>query len=356
MSNGLYIASTHPFAGKSMLCIGIGQRFQKEGIQFGYMKPLGNAPILSDGEIGQDRDAAFACDIFNIQEDPALITPIQVTQDFKMQFFNGTTKDYMPEVKKAFETLRQGKDTMIVSGTGHYYTGKFCKLDNFRIAQELGLKVLVVDRLSSEPQYDKLLHLKEIFGDTMIGTVLNDIPVEFIPEIEAVTKPFLERSQIPVYGIIQSDPLMRAIKVSDLADQLGGKIIAAQNDAAGMVENFLIGTMQVENFMTYFRRKPNSAVIVGGDRADVQLVAIEGECPAIILTGNLYPNDIILSRADTLKVPIIMVRDDTYVVAHRMEQLLNRYKMHDIKKVRQAGQLVESAIDMTRLKANLGLA
>ena len=51
-----------------------------------------------------------------------------------------------------------------------------------------------------------------------------------------------------------------------------------------------------------------------------------------------------------------MVRDDTYVVAHRMEQLLNRYKMHDIKKVRQAGQLVESAIDMSRLKADLGLA
>lgn len=356
MPNGLYIASTQPFAGKSMLCIGIGQRFQKEGIQFGYMKPLGNAPLLSDGAVGQDLDAAFACDIFNIQEDPSLVTPIQVTQDFKMQFFTGTDKDYLPDIKQAFETLRQGKDTMIVSGTGHYYTGKFCNLDNFRIAKELGLKVLVVDRLMGEAQFDKLLHMKEIFGDTMVGAVLNDIPPQFIPEIEAVTKPFLERNNIPIYGIIQSDPLMRAIKVSDLAEQLGGRVIAAQNDAGGMVENFLIGTMQVENFMTYFKRQPNSAVIVGGDRADVQLVAIEGECPAIILTGNLYPNDIILSRADTLKVPIVMVRDDTYVVAHRMEQLLNRYKMHDIKKVRQAGQLVESAIDMTRLKADLGLA
>lgn len=355
MPKGLYITSTQPYAGKSMLCIGIGQRFQKDGIQFGYMKPLGSAPLLTDGEIGQDQDAAFACDIFGIQEDPALVTPIQVTQDFKMQFFNGTNKDYMPQIKEAFEKLCQNKETMIVSGTGHYYTGKFCNLDNFRIAKELGLKVLVVDRLTGEAQYDKLLHLKEIFGDTMLGAVLNDIPAQYIPEIEAVTKPFLERNNIPVYGIIQSDPLMRAIKVSDLAEQLGGRVIAAQNDAGGMVENFLIGTMQVENFMTYFRRNPKSAIIVGGDRADVQLVAIEGECPCIILTGNLYPNDIILSRADTLKVPIIMVRDDTYVVAHRMEELLNRYKMHDIKKVRQAGQLVESAIDMTRLKSNLGL-
>lgn len=355
MPNGLYIASTQPFAGKSMFCIGIGQRLQKEGIKFGYMKPLGNAPVLSDGGIGQDEDAAFACEVFNIQENPDLITPVQVTQDFKMQMFNGSDKDYLPEISQAFHTLREGKETMLVSGTGHYYTGKFCGLDSFRIARELDLKVLVMDRLTGEVQYDKLLHLKEMYGDIMLGAILNDVPAQFIPEIEAITKPFLERNDIPVYGIIQSDPLMRSIKVSDLADHLGGKIIAAQVDAVNMVESFLIGTMQVENFMTYFRRQPNSAVIVGGDRADVQLVAIEGECPCIILTGNLYPNDIILSRADTLKVPIIMVRDNTYVVAHRMEQLLNRYKMHDVKKVRQAAQLVESAVDITRLKKDLGL-
>ena len=52
-----------------------------------------------------------------------------------------------------------------------------------------------------------------------------------------------------------------------------------------MVENFLIGTMQVENFLTHFKKHRNSAVIVGGDRSDVQLVALEGDCPCLILTG-----------------------------------------------------------------------
>ena len=82
-----------------------------------------------------------------------------------------------------------------------------------------------------------------------------------------------------------------------------------------MVENFLIGTMQVENFMTHFRKHKNSAVIVGGDRSDVQLVALEGNCPCLVLTGNLYPNDIILTRSEVLSIPIVVVRDDTFTVA-----------------------------------------
>ena len=136
---------------------------------------------------------------------------------------------------------------------------------------------------------------------------------------------------------------------------LGGRLVASQGRADGMVENFLIGTMQVENFMTYFRRNPNAAVIVGGDRADVQLVAIEGNCPCLVLTGNLYPNDIILSRADSLGVPIVMVRQDTYSIAKKMESLLNRHKMRDVMKVRQGVELINSSLDFTAIRSALGV-
>ena len=107
--------------------------------------------------------------------------------------------------------------------------------------------------------------------------------------------------------------------------------------------------------MTYFRRQKNSAIIVGGDRADVQLVAIEGECPCLVLTGNLFPNDIILSRADTLGVPIIMVRDDTYTVAKKMESLLSRHKMRDVMKIRQGAHLVSTNLDFATIRSALGV-
>ncbi|MDR0338775.1 MAG: hypothetical protein LBH65_00690, partial [Desulfovibrio sp.] len=177
----------------------------------------------------------------------------------------------------------------------------------------------------------------------------------FMAEIESVIRPYLERKGVRVLGIIPRDPLMGSIRAHELADGLGGCLVAAKGRADGMVENFLIGTMQVENFMIYFRRNPNAAVIVGGDRADVQLVAIEGKCPCLVLTGNLFPNDIIISHADSLNVPIVMVRQDTYTVAKKMENLLTRHKMRDVMKIRQGMQLVDSNLDFGIIREQLGV-
>jgi hypothetical protein len=113
--------------------------------------------------------------------------------------------------------------------------------------------------------------------------------------------------------------------------------------------------MQVENFMTHFKKNKNSAIIVGGDRSDVQLVALEGGAPCLILTGNLYPNDIILTRSEVLGVPIIVVRDDTYTVAKKMENIQISHKLRDIVKINQATQIINSNVDFQAIKEGLGV-
>ncbi len=352
MTRGLYITSTRPYSGKTMLSMGLAMRLQTEGFSVGYMKPVGGMPTEKNGVPG-DEDAFFMQEVLGLNAPSNLVTPVLVTQDFKMRAFNGQAENSLPLIRDAYATLAADKDLMIVGGSGHILTGKYCQLDGLRIARELGLHVIIVDRLDHELNYDLLLSMKEILGDLLLGVVLNDIPSTFMTEITSVIRPFLERNQVAVLGIIPRDPLMGSIRAHELADRLGGRLVAAQDRANGMVENFLIGTMQVENFMTYFRKQKNSAVIVGGDRADVQLVAIEGDCPCLVLTGNLFPNDIILSRADTLNVPIIMVRDDTYSIAKKMEAILNRHKMRDIIKIRQGAQLVSANLDFDAIRTCL---
>ncbi len=351
---GLYIGSTQSYSGKNMLAVGLGLRLQREGMNIGYMKPVGGMPMEKNGEPG-DEDAFFVQEVLGLEQPSRLVTPVLLTQDFKMRAFGGQAEDRVPDIAAAYRELSKDRDLMLVGGTGHMLSGRSSGLDGVRIVKELGLKALIVDRLGHEVSYDLLMLLKEQLGDHMLGAVLNDIPSAFMSEIDTVIRPFLERNGIPVLGIIPRDPLMGSIRAHELAERLGGRLVAAQGRADGMVENFLIGTMQVENFMTYFRRHPNSAVIVGGDRADVQLVAIEGDCPCIVLTGNLFPNDIILSRADTLNVPIVMVREDTYTVAKKMETMLNRHKMRDVAKIRQGTQLVSNALDFNAISKGLDL-
>lgn len=65
-------------------------------------------------------------------------------------------------------------------------------------------------------------------------------------------------------------------------------------------------------------------------------MALEGDCPCLVLTGNLYPNDVIPTRSEVLETSIIIVREDTFTVAKKMENLLIRHKMRDAVKVRQS--------------------
>jgi BioD-like phosphotransacetylase family protein len=337
-----------------MIAMGIGLKLQKEGYRVGYMKPVGALPQEKNGVLG-DADAFFVQDILGLSDDPALVTPVVVDQDFKMKAFTGKCEDLMPRIKTAFEELSKDKDVMIVAGSGSMYSGKYCGLDGVSVVKSLGIKAIVIDRYIKELNYDYLIAMKERLGDQLLGVLLNDIPPAFKEELDTLLHPFLESKGIKVLGKIPSDPLMGAIKVADLADRLGGRIITAQDKSERVVENFLIGTMQVENFMTHFRKSKKSAIIVGGDRSDVQLVALEGQCQCLVLTGNLYPNDIIMTRAEVLEVPIVVVRDDTFTVAKKMEAILSRHKLRDVIKIQHGSQLVSSIIDFQFMKENLGI-
>ncbi len=349
MAAGIYIGSTSGYSGKNMVVMGLGMRLQKDGYNVGYMKPVGAHPHEVDGVWG-DEDAFFVQSVLGLEDPPQTVTPVLVTQDFRVRAFSGQCQEMMPAIASAYATLQQKHDVMIVAGSGSMFSGKYCNVDGIKVVKELGLKAVIIDRLEKELNYDQLVVLKDMLGDSLAGVVLNDIPPNFVNEVDGLIRPFLESNGVKVLGVIPKDPLMGAIRVGDLAERLGGKVISALNKADKVVENFLIGTMQVENFMTHFRKNKNSAVIVGGDRSDVQLVALEGNCPCLVLTGNLYPNDIILTRSEVLNIPIVVVRDDTYTVAKKMEIILSRHKLRDVIKIRQGAQLVTSSIDIAYLK------
>lgn len=352
---GVYIGSTSTYAGKNLIAMSLGLKLQKDGLNVGYMKPVGAVPSTQGGAVG-DEDAFFVQNVLGLEQDPALVTPVLVTRDFKVKAFAEGVDDLMPGIKAAYEEIGKDKDVVIISGSGTYLgSGTYCNVEGARVAEALGAKTLLVDRFDGEVRYDYILRTKKFLGDSLAGVVFNDIPENYRSELDDLILPFMERKGVKVIGVVPKDPLLGAITVEDLAERLSGKVISAQDKTDRVVENFLIGTMQVENFMTHFRRHKNSAIIVGGDRSDVQLVALEGSCPCLVLTGNLYPNDIILTRSEVLETPIIMVREDTFTVAKKMENLLLRHKLRDMIKVSHGSQLVGGVLDMPRLKREFGL-
>lgn len=341
---GLYIASTHPRSGKTLVSCSLGVLLQREGFKLGYMKPIGE--ILKRVEAGNgDADALIVQEVLGQYAAPETLTPVMIPSWSELILTKN--KDYaaerLAEVKNAYAEISKGKDIMLVSGTSSApFSGSFAGLDSMTIVNELDLKVVLVERYDNGVNYDSILFMRKALEGRLVGVVLNDIPNEEIPAVENIMLPFLENSGVRVLGLVPHDSRLNSIRSMDLAYALGGRIVAGNCNASNIVEGFLIGTMQVESFMTHLRSHPGSAVIVGGDRADLQLAAIHGKAPCIVLTGNLGPHELVRTKAEQVGVPIIVTKEDSYQVARNMSRVLKGKKFHELAQI-QAGVTVMSS-------------
>ena len=101
--------------------------------------------------------------------------------------------------------------------------------------------------------------------------------------------------------------------------------------------------------LKFFRRKVNKAVITGGDRADVQLAALETPTKCLILTGNFQPSSVVQGRAEELGVPMVLVTYDTLTAVEKVGEIIRHVKFHEVKKIDKIVDVVRDYINVEKL-------
>jgi hypothetical protein len=97
------------------------------------------------------------------------------------------------------------------------------------------------------------------------------------------------------------------------------------------------------------------AVVTGGDRADIQMAALETSTQCLILTGQLPPQPFILSRAEELEIPVLSVDLDTLTTVEIIDKAFGQVRLHEPIKVECMRQLMAKHFDIDRLMSQLGL-
>ena len=113
--------------------------------------------------------------------------------------------------------------------------------------------------------------------------------------------------------------------------------------------------MNPDAALRFFQSVPNKAVITGGDRADIQLAALQTSTRGLILTGDLYPNERILTRAEELGTVVLLVPHDTATTVERCEQLHGHMSLRSERKIARVSELIEECVDWGTLRKNLGI-
>jgi BioD-like phosphotransacetylase family protein len=350
----LYIGSTAGYTGKTLVSMGLGHKFKKDGLKVGYFKPVGILPIKVNN-ILTDNDAWRIYRALELKDPISEICPVVMTQELAVNSYLKDIKGLLSRIVKSFNDLSKDKDIMIIGGYGSIYTGSFLGLQGLKVIQRLDSKVIIVVKYEGEYIVDYVLQVKKDLKDRFLGIILNRVSAEHKKAVDEYVMPFLKRKGVDIIGVLPYDSVVGSITVEELNDMLGGKILCGHEKVGKLVEHFLIGAMQVDKAIEYFKRTRNNAVIVGGDRSDIQLTAIESGTECLILTGELYPSEIIIARAEQNNIPIMVVRDDTYSVAKKLERLSVRLRLRDKSKVESGMKLVTENVDFPLLYKKLGI-
>jgi len=353
--NTLYVTSTATFSGKTALCIGLGNRFRRDGFSIGYMKPVSTTARKVAGRV-VDEDAQFIKQAFDLAEPLEALAPIVLMPKMVEGILMGEERtDFVARLMDAHATVAQGKDVVFLEGGAHCMEGSLVGLSTPLVADLLQAQELVVIKYTSDLVVDDALGAKVLFGGSMIGTVINAVPRQRMRFVQEMVKPYLEERGVRVFAILPQERLLMSISVGQLADCLRGEIVCAPEASDELVEYLMVGAMNVDSALTYFRRKPNKAVITGGDRSDIQLAALETSTKCLILTGNLYPSPLILGRAEEVGVPVILTKQDTLTTVEIIEQFFGKTRLHQEKKVQRFQEMLNERFDFDALYADLGL-
>ena len=351
----IYLASCTPYVGKNVVCVGLVHCLRNLGRTVGYFKPYG--PFAVDHEDAWlDPDALFfkkALDLPDAVED---ICPVVLTPQASSDMLRGADLNARERILAAFERVAAGKDAVVCAGMSGLASGLAAGFPMPEIVEALDATVLMIDRYRYTFEcLDSLLEAKRTLGERFAGVIFNRVREAVTSEVQNAVAPYLEERGIPVLGLLNEDPVLGAVPIRQAVNVLGARVLCGSEKLDELIEGFTIGAMNVEAAMRYFRRSRSRAVITGGDRADMQLAAIEAGAKCLILTGDLYPSERIITHAEEKGVPLLLASADTATVVGVCEGLSHELSLNSERKLGRIQKVFEERIGCERLLEALGI-
>ncbi|BAZ46439.1 hypothetical protein NIES4102_34710 [Chondrocystis sp. NIES-4102] len=350
----LLIASTEAYSGKSATIIGLSHLSSKKNISIGYGQPLATNLSENHNDTKHLEDAKFIATTLGLSPKQGKSPFLSLQRQTINQRLQG--KDQQDYTQPLQEYVREIEgDLILLEGPGNLWEGSIFNLSVPELADVVDASILLVTRYHPLLLVGSLVTAKKFLGDRLLGVVINDIPASELNVAKETIKPYLDDHGITVLGMIPKDRILNSVSVKEIATRLNAQVLCCSEHLDWMVESLSIGAMNVNSALGYFRQRQNMAVVTGGDRAELQMAALETSTHCLILTGRIPPKELIIERAESLEIPILSVDTDTLTTVEIIDNAFGKVPIQEDIKVRQIQYLMEEYFDFDRLIKMLGL-
>ncbi|KJS12370.1 MAG: DRTGG domain protein [Peptococcaceae bacterium BRH_c8a] len=324
----LFIAG-NPGSGKTAVALGLALKFKELGYRVGYFKPVDSGRKSASGKI-PGGDAVLMREVLGMEVPAGLISPIMAGPAYLNKF--GGKAGTIDEIMDAYQEVSGGYDIMLMEGAVYPFALASVGLDSAILAKKLDSLLVNVLKVEDDYSLDQAIFYNSYMAcmqTPVAGTVFSNVTRTLLAKAEDIFRITLEEKGYKTLGIIPSRPEIAAPTVGEYQERLGGEVLVGHEHMDRLVEDVIVGAMTMDSALTYLRRSANKAVVLGGDRADLALAALETHTSVLILTGGLYPDVKVLSRAGEKGVPVLLTHQDTYTVIEMLGQVSRHIKPTD---------------------------
>jgi BioD-like phosphotransacetylase family protein len=386
----LYLAATGQNRGKTTAALGLLNGFVGAGLRTGFMKPVGQRTVIEDG-VPADEDALLMRTVFGLPETYDIMSPVHIPRGFTKKYIGGDVVEDLGELVRDAHRAYAGHDILLVEGTGHAGVGAVIGLSNAVVAAMLGAPAVIISEGGVGRPIDEIVLNASLFaahGVPVAGAIVNKVDLEAQPGIGKVLERGLALHGIPLLGMLPVRPILSNPTLGMVLEGVHGETIHPGPDLDRVIDGVAIGAMEAGHMLE--RVGPGTLVIVPGDREDViltlttahfarrmrranaseasRIAAVaaaasnertasvdghEGAAVGLVLTGGYRPRPSVLDAIREADIFATLVREDTYVVASEVHDLLVKTHPSDRDKIALIKALVADHLDIERV---LGVA
>ncbi len=338
----LIIASLYPNSGKTSLIAGMKHHWHKAV----YLKPFGDRLFYQDKRMW-DYDAELMVSLMGLKTEPGNLSLGYDHSKLRLDL-----KD-LSGVKRIQAQMAQfaDREMLIIETGGMLATARSLGLDAFTFSRELDAGILLVTSGPADQVMDDLSYLDMVFAklqSRILGVIINQVhhKEQFLQKYQSA----LENLSLPVLGMIPRNEQLNHPTLNTILELLHARVIAGTNGMQNRVARVFVGAMSGDSVLRMQSfRKPGKLIITSGDRSDMILAAIETESAGVILTNDLLPPANIIAKASAHNIPLILVPNDTYNAAKRVEHLVSITRPDDQEKIALLTELVDEHVAVEKL-------
>ena len=337
----LVITSMRQSAGKTSVIIGMAKALN---LRIGYMKPFGERLLYRKKRLW-DYDAALIAGIFGLAEN---------VEDLSIGFHHSKLLYMLDEemtrqkLLELLATVGKDKDYVFIEAGKDITYGGSVYLDALSLCKYLDAGLLVVASGEEDTILDDLTFLKKrvrMENVQLRGVIINK--VNNITEFTDIHLSKIKQMGIPVLGVVPYYKDLPFFSVNYLADRLFAKVIAGENNLNHTVKNIVIGSSSASAALKYpIFQAEDKLVITSGDRGDMIVAALDSNSAAVVLTNNILPPSILISKAEKMNIPLLLVSMDTYQVAKQIDALESLPTKDDTEKIALIEQMISDHVNM----------